>query len=190
MTPKQSGFQPGDSTINQLLSITNEMHKAFNKYQSRETRAIFLDVSKSFDKVWHEGLIFKLKSNGVSGKLLDLIRSFLSEHYQRVVLNGKSSSWKLVLAGVPQRSVLGPLFFRVYISDLADNLVSDVRLFADDASLLTVVYDETVSAQVLNSDLKTIEEWAYQCKMQFNPDVNKQAVKVIFSQKRSRTFII
>ena len=96
LTPKQSGFRPGDSTINQLLSITNEIHKAFDKYPSRETRAIFLDISKAFDKVWHEGLIFKLKSNGVSGKLLDLIKSFLSERYQRVVLNGKSSSWKPV----------------------------------------------------------------------------------------------
>ena len=188
LTPKQSGFRPGDSTINQLLSITNEIHKAFDKYPSRETRAIFLDISKAFDKVWHEGLIFKLKSNAASGKLLDLIKSFLSERYQRVVLNGKSSSWKPVPAGVPQGSVLGPLFFLVYINDLADNLVSDVRLFADDTSLFTIVYDETVSAQVLNSDLKTIEEWAYQWKMQFNPDVNKQAVQVIFSQKKSEPF--
>ena len=68
-------------------------------------------------------------------------------------------------------------YFLVYINDLADNLVSDVRLFADDTFLFTIVYDETVSAQVLNSDLKTIEEWAYQWKMQFNPDVNKQAYR-------------
>ena len=73
LTPKQSGFRPGDSTINQLLSITNEIHKAFDKYPSRESRAIFLDISKAFHKVWHEGIIFKLKSNGVSGKLFDLI---------------------------------------------------------------------------------------------------------------------
>ena len=79
-----------------------------------------------------------------------------------------------------------PLFFLVYINDLADNLVPDVRLFADDTSLFTVVYDETVSAQVLNSDLKSIEEWAYQWKMQFNTDVNKQAVQVIFSQKKAK----
>ena len=64
-TPKQSGFRSWDSTINQLLSITNEIHKAFDEYPSRETRAIFLDISKAFDNVWHEGLIFKLKSNGV-----------------------------------------------------------------------------------------------------------------------------
>ena len=122
------------------------------------------------------------------GKLLDLIKSFLSERYQRVVPNGKSSSCKPVFAGVPPGSVLGPLFFIVYINDLADNIASDVRLFADDTSLFTIVYDETVSAQVLNSDLKTIEEWAHQWKMQFIPDVNKQAVQVNFSLKRSKPF--
>ena len=79
--------------------------------------------------------------------------------------------------------MLDPLSFLVYINDLADNLVSDVRLSADDTSLFTIVCDETVSAQVLNSDFKTIEESAYQWKMQFNPDVNKQAVQVIFSKE-------
>ena len=83
--------------------------------------------------------------------------------------------------------MLGSLFFLVYINDVADNLVSDVRLFPDDTSLFTIVYDRAVSAQVLTSDLKTIEEWAYQWKMQFNPDV-KKAVQVVFSQKRSKPF--
>ena len=70
ITPNQSGFRPGDSTINQLLYITHSIHTAFEEYPSRETRAVFLDISKAFDKVWHEGLIFKLKSNGISGPLL------------------------------------------------------------------------------------------------------------------------
>ena len=144
LSPKQSGFRPGDSTINQLLSITNEILMAFDQYPTRETRAVFLDISKAFDKVWHEGLISKLKSNGIQGKLLNLIISFLSNRQQRVVLNGKSSVWKDVSAGVPQGSLLGPLFFLVYINDLAEGLVSDVRMFADDTSLFSIVYDEKV----------------------------------------------
>ena len=77
-TPNQSGFRPGDSTINQLLYITHKIYSAFEDYPSRETRAVFLDISKAFDKVWHEGLIFKLKSYGISGGLLNLIISYLS----------------------------------------------------------------------------------------------------------------
>ena len=68
----QSGFRPGDSTINQLLFLVNEIHEAFDNPKCLEVRAVFLDISKAFDKVWHEGLIFKLKQNGISGNLLKL----------------------------------------------------------------------------------------------------------------------
>ena len=184
LSSKQSGFRPGDSTVNQLISITNEIPVAFDQYPTWETWAVFSDISKAFDKVWHEGLISKLKSNGIQGKLLNLIISFLSNRQQRVVLNGKSSEWKYVSAGVPQGSVLGPLC--VYINDLAEGLVSDVRLFADDLSLFSIVYDEQISADILNADLKFIEKWAYQWKMQFNPDKNKQAIQVIFSHRKCK----
>ena len=110
LTPNQSGFRPGDSTVNQLLSITYCIYTAFEEFPSRETRAVFLDISKAFDKVWHEGLLFKLECNGVSGPLLVMIRSYLSNRVQRVVLNRKMSKWTSVTAGVPQGSVLRPLF--------------------------------------------------------------------------------
>ena len=107
---------------------------------------------------------------------MELIRDYLNGRYQRVVLNGKSSSWKEITAGVPQGSVLGPLFFLIYINDLCDDLSCDVKLFADDTSLFTMVFNENISAQNLNSDLRKIQEWAFQWKMQFNPDPLKQAV--------------
>ena len=84
-------------------------------------------------------------------------------------------------AGVPQGSVVGPLLFLVYISDLVYNISSDAKLFADDTSLFTVLFDENITTEQLNRDFKVIAEWAYQWKMQFNPDVTKQAVQVIFS---------
>ena len=65
ITKNQSGFRPGDSTINQLLFLVNEIHEAFENPKSLEVRAVFVDISKAFDKVWHDGLIFKLKQNGI-----------------------------------------------------------------------------------------------------------------------------
>ena len=76
ISPNQSGFKPGDSCINQLLSITHEIYKSFRV--GLEVRGIFLDISKAFDKVWHEGLISKLKQSGISGDLLQILSDFLS----------------------------------------------------------------------------------------------------------------
>ena len=145
-----------------------------------------MDISKAFDKVWHDGLIFKLESYGISSPLLGLINSYLANRYQRVVLNGKCSQWSPIRAEVPQGSVLEPLPFLVYINDLVDNISSDAKLFADDTSLFTVVYDENIATEQLNRDLKIIAEWAFQWKVQFNLDVTKQAIQVIFSQKRNK----
>ena len=158
ISPNQSGFKPGDSCTNLLLSITHEIYKSFDN--GFEVRGVFLDISKAFDKVWHKGLLYKLKQNGISGKLLSVIADFLSNRKQRVVLNGKSSSWTNVEAGVPQGSILGPLFFLIYINDLSDNLKTNPKLFADDNSLFSIVHDLNVSANDLNHDLKKINDWA------------------------------
>ena len=98
ISKNQSGFRPGDSCINQLLSITHEIYQSFD--DSLQVRAVFLDISKAFDKVWHKGLIFRLKQNGISGKNLHIITDFLSFRKQRATLNGQASPWASIEAGV------------------------------------------------------------------------------------------
>ena len=90
--------------------------------------------------MWHDVIIFKLTQNGISGNLLNLIRDFLNDRKQRVVLNGQFSTWKSVSAGVPQGSILGPLLFLIYINDLTEGLSSNAKLFADDTPVDTTSF--------------------------------------------------
>ena len=158
LTGNQSGFRPGDSTTNQLLYLVSEIHEAFENSKCLEVRAVFLDISKAFDKVWHEGLIFKLKQNGISGKLLKFFESYLYNRKQRVMINGSYSDYANIESGVPQGSVLGPLLFLVYINDLEKNIKLNVKFFADDTMLYSLVKDPVVTATDINHDLDIINK--------------------------------
>ena len=169
-TKNQSGFRPGDSTTNQLLYLINVIHEVFEEPTSLEVHAVFLDISKAFDKVWHARLIFKLKQNGISGSLLKLFENYLLNRKQRVVLNGFQSDYSIIQSGVPKGSVFGPLLFLIYINGLERNIRSNVKFFADETMLFSIVNDPLISAIVLNHDLNIICQWARQWKMEFNPD--------------------
>ena len=161
LCPHQSGFRSSDSCQSQLLSIVHDIYASFDQSPTLEVRANFLDISKAFDRTWHEGLIFKLEHIGISGNLLSLLKSFLNNRFQRVVLNGQCSNRSPVLAGVLQGSILGPLLFLIYINDLPEGLQSSVKLFADDTSLFSTVYDPNMSADQLDKDLEKVSHWAY-----------------------------
>ena len=112
----------------------------------------------------------------------------MPKFYRSVVLNGQVSTWKNINAGVPQGSILGPLLFLIYINDLTEGLTTNVKLFADDTSLFSVVHDTQTSANDLNKDLEIINNWAFQWKMNFNPDPAKQSHEVIFSRKAKEIY--
>ena len=155
------------------------MYKCFNI--CLDIRAVFLDISKAFDKVRHQGLLYKLNQNGISGNLLETLTEFLKDRKQRVELNGQNSLWANVEAWVPQDSILGPLLLLIYISNLPDNLLTNVKLSADDTSLFSVVHNIATSSCDLNYDLNRVREWKF--KMSFNPKPWKLAQEVIFTCK-------
>ena len=163
----QSGFIPRDSTINQLTFLYNTFCQALDS--GKEIRAVFCDISKAFDRVWHSGLVHKLHAAGVAGEALAWFKDYLSNRKQRVVLPGTSSDWAFIRAGVPQGSILGPLLFLLYINDIVTDIGSHIRLFADDTSLFIIVDNPTTAADCLNLDLNKISQWAATWLVTFNP---------------------
>ena len=163
----QSGFTPGDCTTNQLVSMYHEVCTALENQNN--IQLIFFDISKAFDKVWHKGLVYKLESVGIKYPLIQWFKDYLNDRKQRVIINGKSSAWKNVNAGVPQGSVLGPLLFLIYINDIDTNLSCKTTLYADDTSISKHITDPIVSNNEIQHDLLTIEHWADKWKIKFNP---------------------
>ena len=129
----QYGFRSSQSTADLLTVVSDRIARAFNR--SGASRAVALDISKAFDRVWHAGLLHKLKSYGISGQMLGLISCFLNNRQLRVLLDGKSSQEYPVNAGVPQGSILGPTLFLLYINDLPNDVICDIAIYADDTTL-------------------------------------------------------
>ena len=139
ITNNQFGFRPGDSVTNQLIYLVHEIFKSFDCPGNFEVRSVYLDMSKAFDKMCHEWLIFKLRQNCVRGNLLKLLVSYISTRKQRFVLNGMHSDWGLIKYGVPKGSVFGPLLFLVYMNELEKGINSSIKFFADDTSLFSTL---------------------------------------------------
>lgn len=178
----QSGFISGDSTVNQLLDISNDIGRALDS--GREVRAVFCDISKAFDRVWHKGLLYKLQQAGIGGKLYLWFENYLQSRKQRVVINSSASGWRDVKAGVPQGSILGPLLFLVYINDIVFDIRSTIKLFADDTTLHIIVDNPVIASKTLNSDLDKIHKWSNQWLVTFNP---QKTESITISTKRNRT---
>ena len=127
----QHGFRSKRSCLTQLIEHVDEVLKALNG--GNEVDVIYLDYSKAFDKVDHQVLLAKMKMYGINGKFYDWIKDFLSNRSQTVVVDGSKSSFQEVKSGVPQGTVLGPVFFILYVIDMVMSAKNSKTLtFADD----------------------------------------------------------
>ena len=168
LTNQQHGFRKNRSCETQLITTLNDFNNSINA--RGQTDAILLDFSKAFDKVDHLGLISKMSSYGISANILEWSRSFLLGRIQKVTVEGIESDPSPVLSGVPQGTVLGPLYFLIYINDINNNLSPDtkLRLFADD-SLLYREIKSIDDCETLQKDLVTLQKWECKWKMEFHP---------------------
>ena len=165
LSSEQHGFMPKRSCMTNLLSTINEITEMYDRGDPIDE--IFLDFQKAFDKVPHQRLLYKVEKMGITGKVLNWIEGFLSARKQRVSLNGTYSTWKPVLSGVPQGSVMGPILFLVYINDLQDGIISKLKLFADDAKIFNPV-NSIKDSEIIQNDLDKLCEWCEKWKMNFN----------------------
>ena len=183
LSPGQFGFRPGSSTQEALLSATHDWQRYLDLGLS--TAALFLDMSKAFDKVPHCQLLRSLSAVGVSGPLLKWFESYLSQRSQRVVLNGHSSCSIPVRSGVPQGSILGPLLFIVYINSLAElhfSPGSTLILYADDILLYHPLCKNRISSS-FQVDVDLLSNWITSSGLAINP--TKSSLLVI-SRCRSK----
>ena len=161
----QHGFVKNKSCLTNLLTFTEYLHENLDKGDPVDV--FYLDFRKAFDRVPIQLLIHKLNKIGLDGKLLKWIQHWLTGRTQRVVIDGKVSTWTEVLSGVPQGSVLGPILFTIYINDLGDNILNKIIKFADDTKTYGRASNQT-EINSLQNDLNKAMEWAENWGMEFN----------------------
>lgn len=183
--PSQFGFRKGLGTCDALLTLTHQIQSSLDK--GYESRVVAVDFSAAFDLVNHEALIYKLQLYGIGGNLLSIFRNFLTSRSQRVAVDGKFSETAHVLSGVPQGSVLGPLFYIIFTADIGLGLENNIISYADDTTIFSSIpspHHRDLIAASLNRDLARITSWCEQWGMKLNP---KKTQSLLIS--RSRTIL-
>ena len=137
--PNQHGFRHGCSCLSALLDVYDNMMRSLSNNPKSSVDMIYLDYAKAFDKVDHGVLLNKLKTFGICGKLGEWLHSFLTNRRHRVRITGGVSKSDNVLSGVPQGTVLGPVLFLVLISDIWNNVDSNITSFADDTKVFATI---------------------------------------------------
>ena len=165
---QQAGFLPLQSTTTQLCSLIHQWQMALDRGDNVE--AVFLDLSKAYDRVSVPGLISKMSQAGFSQSMLQWFSSFLERRQQQVLVNGSYSSWETVRSGIPQGTVLGPTLFLIFVNDLPMCLSTDCALFADDTTTYAIGRDTQLICTNLSSAMSAASNWAQSWGMLFNAE--------------------
>ena len=161
-----SGFKKHDSTVNRLLALLDSIYRGLE--ERKDIILILLDISKALNKVWHPGLLYKLKQYGISGNLYAWFQSYLSNRRQRVVIGGRTSEFLPTHAGVPQGSILGPLLFLIFINDMSFATNLECHQYADDTTFILKTKNPHNIDNLLNPQLQALSYWADLWRVTFN----------------------
>lgn len=175
---EQFGFRKSHSAELQALRLKLEIEK--NLKEKRTTAALFIDLTKAFDKTWHSGLHQKMKQLSINPRLIKLVASFLSQRTFQVTVEGQLSDTKSIEAGVPQGSVLGPTLFNIYTSDIPKMEGVNLALYADDIVVYTSDKKPQFARNLLQQYVHILMKWTKKWRLHINPDKTKA---VLFTRK-------
>ena len=181
----QHGFRANHSTTHQITTVTEHILDGFSRHNA--TGAIFLDVSKAFDRVWHAGLLFKMATAGISPPLIATIKSYLSNRTFRVKHNNIRSTDRSIAAGVPQGSTLSPMLYNIYTHDIPQPTSNRTILaqYADDTAILASSISTRGILLYLNKHLRVLEDWFSKWKININ---SNKSVAMHFSRRKATRF--
>lgn len=177
--PEQFGFRKDHSTTQQLVRVVNKL--VDNANLNLCSVAVLLDVSKAFDKVWHQGLLYKLAESPVPPCVVHLLRSYLTGRSFRVCVDGELSTERPIEAGVPQGSVLGPVLYLVYTNDMPTVPGVTLSLYADDAMFLCRSMRPSRAADVMQLQMDHLSPWLEKWRIAINAD---KSTAVCFRKRR------
>ena len=184
----QFGFRKGHSTNHAIITLIDKITKSVDNGDIAIN--IFIDLKKAFDTVSHEILLKKLFNYGIRSNVLQLCESYLTNRYQYVTFNGTKSLHKRVTCGVPQGSILGPLFFLAYMNDIynASQLLYNI-LYADDTCIYLSGNELSKLIKSMNSEIKLISDWLKANKLTLNIDnLNDKTYYMVFHRGRRKCF--
>jgi retron-type reverse transcriptase len=178
---EQFGFRPKHSTADQLIHVTEFISQGIN--QNESTGAIFLDVAKAFDTVWHDGLVYKLHTAGVSLAMVKLLNSFLEDRKFHAKIGNVLSTVREIEAGVPQGSVLSPTLYAIFTADIPKPDETKIALYAGDTAILTRSESPELISEQLRRAVESLEAWFRHWRIDVNPD---KSSAILFTRRRHR----